>query len=207
MSSTTLWSRHGIGKRFENAELSKVNKKYFSDVFEYAEQIRTHIPEGRGLLLSGPPGIGKTYAMCALMKHLKEHFPRFDFQLMTAPGMFDLLDKRDIEDPWRKKSWWATMETVRGLVINDLGKEDRSRPWLTESVTAKLGRVLRARHEEQLPIFITTNLPLVKAEKASMSPTFASTYGDAIWSLIYDMTIFRSEINAPDLRRGEPDEE
>lgn len=204
------WSRFGIGKRFEHADLEHVNKKWFADIFDYQKEAKTFLAQGRGLLISGPPGIGKTYALCALMKDLRAKLgSKFDFQFITAPAILDahgLLDSKTAVDKHRNdQSWWKTVEQVRSLAINDLGKEDRSRPWLQESATAKLGRILRARHEEQLPVFITTNINLQAPKNVKLAPTFESTYGSAIWSLLYDMTVFRSEIVAPDLRKNETD--
>ena len=63
---------HGVGRRFLHATLNQLNRKYFAEVFNYAKEYKKFIKRGEGLLLSGPPGIGKTCAMVALMKHIKE---------------------------------------------------------------------------------------------------------------------------------------
>lgn len=201
MAAENPWARHGIGRRFKDAALENVARKYFSGVFDYEKNAQQYLTEGRGLILSGPPGIGKTYALVALMKTLHAKIPRFDFLFATAPGMFDIMDKRDARDTYRNRSWTATLELIPALVINDLGKEDRSREWLAEQVVVKFGRILRARHEEQLPIFITTNLALDAPKSQRLSQTVQSVYGDSLWSLLHDMTVFRAQTNAPDRRR------
>lgn len=196
---------HGVGARFEAATLSTVEKLYFEDVYEYAAAPLRYLKTGRGLLLSGNPGIGKTWAVTALMKELFSahgNSPgRWDFHIITAPLLFDLYtpDARDSSklDEYREQAWAKTFETVSALVINDLGKEDRSREWHQEMVAYKLGRVLRARHEAQLPIFITTNL-LIQAD--TTDHTVRGAYGESIWSLLCDMTEFRVQTVAPDRR-------
>jgi len=190
---------HGIGRRFEGARLDQLDRKYFGDVLTYAKTYQSHLDSGRGLLLAGSPGSGKTYASVALMLFIQQKAPRFDFYVVAAPDLFDANLKET--DSYRHMSWWRTLTSVKALVINDLGKEDRSREWRQEEVVAKLGRVLRARHEAQLPVFITTNLAL-KAQRTTI-PTFEKVYGASLWSLIYDMTAYRAQINAPDRRKGE----
>jgi DNA replication protein DnaC len=101
-------------------------------------------------------------------------------------------------DEYRGKSWRDVFDSVEGMVLNDLGKENRSREYQAQDANYKLGRLIRARHEEQKPIFITTNFPVL--EPKSGGQTFASTYGSSIWSLVQEMTWQRPQINAPDLR-------
>lgn len=200
---------HGIGKRFTDATLDGVDPEHFKAVFEYHEQAAKHLREGRGLLLSGNPGIGKTWAIIALMQRLFERMGsstnRWDFYVVTAPVLFERYtpdaDRRKcVVDDYREQPFFRTYERVHALVINDLGKEDRSREWLAEGVNYKLGRLLRSRHEAELPVFFTTNLPLRAPDHMPQMQTVASVYGDSIWSLIYDLTAVRAQTQAPDRR-------
>jgi DNA replication protein DnaC len=199
----TKWAVHGVGRRFREATLDQLNRKYFAEVLNYARDYQKFLRRGEGLLLSGPPGIGKTHAVVALMRHIKEHAGgRFDYYIVTAPRFFELYATNATAnevDAHRDKSWGRVFEDVDGMVMNDLGKEERSREWQQEAVAYKLGRLLRARHEEQRPIFITTNFPVVPPKDGS-GVTFQQAYGPAIWSLIQDMTCARVQIQGPDLR-------
>jgi DNA replication protein DnaC len=195
-------TQHGVGKRFRSATLAQLNKKYFSEVFNYARDYKRFLSRGEGLLLSGPPGIGKTFAVVALMKHIKEQEGgRFDYYLVTAPRLFEMYATSQTAqeiDSHRGKSWNRLFEDVEGMVVNDLGKEERMRDWQREAAAYKLGRLLRTRHEEQRAIFITTNFSLKSSKDGGT--TFHQAYGDSIWSLVQDMTCARAQINAPDLR-------
>lgn len=199
---------HGVGKRFQLASLEHLNKEYFADVLHYAKNYRQYLAQGEGLLLSGPPGIGKTYATVALMRYLKSVLGgQFDYFMVTAPKLFETYAARFTEaeaDAFRGKPMTATYEEVRGLVLNDLGKEPRLKEWQEEEAAYKLGRLLRARHEEQLPVFITTNFAIQQTKRGN-GVTFQQAYGKSIWSLVQDMTCRRSQIDAPDLRAEKAD--
>lgn len=195
-------SAHGVGKRFRAATLSQVSAKHFADVFRYADNYEKHLKRGEGLLISGPPGIGKTFATISLQKYLKEKMGgRFDYYVVTAPRLFELYATSQTAqevDGHRGKSWSRLFEDVDGMVINDLGKEERIREWQEQAAAYKLGRLLRARHEEERPIFITTNFPLVDEEEGVT--TFRKAYGESIWSLVLEMTAVRAQVQSPDLR-------
>ena len=194
-------ANHGVGKRYRDADLSKLNKEYFGDVLAYAKNFKKYMKAGEGLLLSGSVGSGKTYALVALMKYIKEQRGSlFDYYLVTAPLFFERYATAEANehDEYRGKPWKILYEETPGFVLNDLGKEDRGRDWQASAANHKLGRILRARNEEQRPIFITTNLPVVPPRDGGV--TFEKVYGPSIWSLVQEMTVARSQIYAPDLR-------
>jgi DNA replication protein DnaC len=195
--------QHGVGKRFQHARLDQLEKKYFAEILHYAANYKKYLLRGEGMLLSGPPGIGKTHSIVALVKHIKEQEGgRFDYYVVTAPKLVETYATRfstEDTDTFRGKTMGQTYEDVTGLVLNDLGKEPRIKEWQEEEASYKLGRLLRARHEEQLPIFITTNFALTR-KRGGAGTTFQTAYGASIWSLIQEMTCCRLQIQAPSRR-------
>jgi DNA replication protein DnaC len=195
-----------VPPRFKSATMDTLDKKQFGLMFEYLARIDSNVKRGLGLLLSGPAGVGKSWATVGLTRAAQLHFAQkgvwFDYEFVTAYDFFENIPsfdsaKQQFIDDRRSRPWLSTYVKVPWLILNDLGKENRSGQ-LHAQVVYKLGRVLRARSERMLVTHITTNLPL-KAAKGG--ETFQSVYGDSIMSLLAEM-VKASHINGTDKRRG-----
>lgn len=181
-----------VPKRFYEATLSSLDPKMFAEVLQWAATVSLHLEDGKGLLLSGPPGVGKTWAVTALVRAVCGKVPGLDYEWVTAPDMFENLDiSASTWDAFRDQSWDETYSTVHVLVLNDLGKEYRGVK-LSEQVAYKLGRVLRARSEIKLVTLVTTNLH---------GKGMTEAYGESISSLLSELVI-PVTVNGPDRRRG-----
>ena len=164
-----------VPERFAKANMTGL-APLFEMVKGYGGAMLKSMPE-RGLLLMGPPGVGKTWAMAALTRFYVEAFNR-DHEFVTAPDLIDrLTDFEDSHDAYRDKPWRAVYASVPWLVINDLGKEYRGGK-LQEQAAYRLGRVLRARSEKKLLTHVTTNLTGDKLREE---------YGESIVSLLSEM--------------------
>lgn len=190
--------KYGIPKRFSEATLNSIGPDQFTMVYNYAENLRRRVRDGEGLILSGPPGVGKTWAIAGLTQHYAKAVPRADYVFITASEFFDAyslfrVDEAEASgwDSYRAQSFATTAETVRWLVINDLGKEYRGGK-LSEQIPHKLGKVLRSRSERTLPTHMTTNLT---------PAAFKEAYGDSIASLVSENTTFFT-ITGPDRRKA-----
>lgn len=203
-----------LPQRFVDATLETLDKEQFSSVFDYVQGMITELTSvavvmeqtplfalGCGLLLSGPPGVGKTWALAALSRFYIEytsgkHRP-FDCVFVTSPVFFSKYDNpvEVLWDSYRGMSFSDVYERVPWLVLNDLGKEYRGGK-LEEQVPYKLGRLLRARSEANAVTHITTNLSL----SGNGEGTLRGVYGESIGSLLAEMTQ-AFEITGPDRRR------
>lgn len=103
----------------------------------------------RGLYLSGPFGIGKTYLMGALANELAKnnvastlvHFPTFAVQMKQA------INEHKVWDRLQK------IEKTPVLILDDIGADALS-PWVRDEV---LGVILQYRMQEQLTTCFTSN--------------------------------------------------
>ena len=183
-----------IPPRFARATFKSVDHEQFRDLVEYRKGLRAHCRSGRGVLLSGPPGVGKTWALSALTDEWcsssasrGKGTPVF----VTAPDFFENLSEfTEAWDSWRDQSWLDTYTTAAWLVLNDLGKERRNGKYAAQ-MAERLGRVVRARSERQLLIHVTTNFDAKQLTEA---------YGESVMSLLSEMTVPMA-VNGPDRRK------
>lgn len=128
----------------KNAKLSDAMERYANDFNEYKRA-------GRGLLLHGPVGTGKTfYAACianrlidrgygVLVTNFAELVNRLHGTYDGKGAIMDELDRRSL------------------LVIDDLGAE-RSNDYMQEIVY----NIVDRRYRVGLPLIVTTNLPMTE---------------------------------------------
>lgn len=126
-----------------NAKLSDMAQRYVSRFDEFYK-------EGKGLLLHGGVGTGKTYIACMIANALIDKgFPvlvtNFARILSTLQGTFD------------KQEYLDSLNQFKLLVIDDLGAE-RDTSYAKELVY----QTVDSRYRSGLPMIFTTNLSMQK---------------------------------------------
>ena len=133
---------------FDNDDLS--NEKLSNMAKRYVDHFDAMYKEGRGLLLYGGVGTGKTYIACMIANALIDKgFPvlvtNFARVLSTLQGTFD------------KQEYLDSLNQFKLLVIDDLGIE-RDTGYAKEQVF----NIIDSRYRAGLPMIITTNLTMQK---------------------------------------------
>lgn len=133
---------------FENDDMS--NEKATKVMRNYVENFPELMKEGKGLLLYGSVGTGKTYAACEAANALIDRGYRvlvtnFSTILNTLQGTFE---KQEYIDSLNKYSL---------LVVDDLGIE-RDTAFAKEQVF----NIIDGRYRAGLPMIITTNMTIDK---------------------------------------------
>jgi DNA replication protein DnaC len=150
---------------------------------------------GKGLLIVGEPGHGKTTLALTIVQEMLKTFAVEDFsveenRVLVKPCYFatfnDIINLKgsqignDITDEQERLLLGMHGEcaddayNIRVLVIDDIGKEHTSASGWQRSL---LHHILRTRFNNGLPTIVTTNLPVKSWETA---------YGDATGSFIHE---------------------
>ena len=112
----------------------------------YVEQFEDFAADGKGLLLYGGVGTGKTYAALQILNALMDRMytAYFDTFAQIANGLYNCGDKRE---------YINALARYDILCIDDLAAE-RDSPWMLEQVFS----VIDARCKAKKPLIVTTNL-------------------------------------------------
>jgi DNA replication protein DnaC len=145
-----------IGERFWSARRADLTERQLKSVGPYLSKIETAIRDGVGIFLWGDNSVGKSYVAAVLCKYVWAEF-RVASYCLTA----NELKEAWIHDPKVSEESEETVlgrsESVRFLVIDDLGREHRAKSGFAEG---RFNALLRHRSRTKRVTCITTNLSL-----------------------------------------------
>lgn len=194
-----------VPKRFRDATIAswreRTGSNAVADVLDsYVADIDNEYEAGRGLLLIGRPGVGKTYLTCAVLNALPSRFTRRFYPLNVLMRMS--LRLMDLKDQWMRfededaytewKRGGAEMRYVRNncdfLALDDVGMEHRTNSnWVEDEFQL----LVRMRYDACLPTIITSNMPVEQ---------WGSVYGAAMASFVHEAYRIVVVRNVDDLR-------
>ena len=122
-----------------NAELTAGLKNYVEKFPDFKEQ-------GKGLLLYGDVGRGKTYGAASVANALLD---KGYTVLMTDFTAIESI----VSNVWNKQEYYDALNRFSLLIIDDLGVEKK-----TEYTSQIVQAVINTRYNAGLPLIITTNL-------------------------------------------------
>jgi len=138
---------------------------------------------GKGLLITGKPGLGKTRVACIAAQHVSDVGVSTKF--VQAKDYYDLaLQVFSAKDPDRREQLEGAFECFeagwsgwRLVVLDDLGKEYKTTSGFSEN---KMDGLIRSRYYDGAPTIVTSNLTLDEITE-SYGPSMGSFVHEAFW--------------------------
>jgi len=135
----------GFGARYQTADPERIRPR--ADVEEWLRDVPDHLKTGRGLLMAGDVGVGKTMILGYLGKQLlqqnvgvwKVHMPTFI---------------EEVNDRSLRKGLVERAIKVDVLMLDDFGSGDMP-PWVLGIIEG----IVEHRYAHCKPMIVTTNLP------------------------------------------------
>ena len=166
---------------FENDD--RKNAKISDAMMRYADRFPDFKKEGKGLLLYGTVGTGKTYYAAAIANRLLDNgftclMTNFSRLTNTIQGMYE-----------GKQEYIDSLNRYSLLVLDDLGAERKS-----EYMQEQVFNIIDSRYRAGLPFIITSNLTADEIKKPQ----------DIGYSRIYDRILercFPVEVSGESRRR------
>lgn len=151
MVGTSCIPERFIGRDFDSFVASTPEQKAALDVVRsYAEDFPANRKRGRGLVLTGQPGTGKSHLAASILQHI---IPRYTGLYLT---MLELV--RTIRGTWRKDSEISEAQALANLSLPDLLVIDEiGVQYGTEGEQTILFDVLDRRYREVKPTILLTN--------------------------------------------------
>ena len=137
---------------FENDDGS--NAKYINAMKRYVANFENYLDQGRGVLLYGPTGTGKTYLAACIANALIDKGHRVIFTSLSQIERTLQSKKADRQD------YIDLLSRVPLVVLDDIGTQ-RDTSYMNEIVYD----VINARYTAGLPLIGTTNLTLAELSK------------------------------------------
>ena len=183
--------RAGIFERFKDVSFQTISvdddiRENAEMIYRYAQNIDKYVAEGKGLILSGSYGTMKTtLAVCVLRKFIEQGGSGLFIPMCSIMDNLYSMRTRSLEE-WGR--FEMRLRETKLLVIDDLGGEDVSAPW----VLPKVNSIITERYNRKKPVIITTNMT-----KDELLNTYSGRIIDRLKS-----TNFYIVFNAKSKRKG-----
>ena len=156
----TTYAAVGIPKRYydmdfdwlrKHGSFPKENTEAYAVVKEYSHNLKENLESGKGLILRGPAGTGKTSIAVSLLKEALK-LGR-GCLMISMPNLLDNMLTLSKGDNVAYLSYEQKLRNIPLLLLDDFGAEYSKSDW----VASKVESVIIGRYHDMKPVILTTN--------------------------------------------------
>lgn len=150
----------GIPKRYasmsfdwlrEHGTFPAENKEAYAIVKAYADNLKYNLDFGKGLILRGPAGTGKTSIAVSVLKRAIDMGK--GGMMISMPNLLDNMLTLSKGDNVAFMNYEQKLRNIPLLLLDDFGAEYSKSEW----VSAKVESIIIDRYNRMKPILLTTN--------------------------------------------------
>ena len=156
----TTYAAVGIPKRYydmdfdwlrKHGSFPKENAEAYAVVKEYSNNLKGNLDTGKGLILRGPAGTGKTSIAVSLLKEVIALGK--SCMMISMPNLLDTMLSLSKGDNVAFMNYEQKLRSIPLLLLDDFGAEYSKSEW----VSAKVESIIIDRYNRMKPIVLTTN--------------------------------------------------
>ena len=156
----TTYAAVGITKRYydmdfewlrKHGSFPKENSEAYAVVKQYVDNLEVNLKSGKGLILRGPAGTGKTSIAVSILKQAMALGK--GCLMISMPNLLDNMLTLSKGDNVAYLSYEQKLRNIPLLLLDDFGAEYSKSDW----VASKVESVIIDRYNRMKPIILTTN--------------------------------------------------
>lgn len=180
----------GIHKRYydmdfdwlrKNGNFPKENAEAYDVVKKYSDNLKDNLDSGKGLILRGPAGTGKTSIAVSILKQAMELGK--GCLMISMPNLLDTMLTLSKGDNVAYLRFEQKLRNTPLLLLDDFGAEYSKSDW----VPSKVESIIIDRYNRMKPIILTTNYSDAWTEKNYSQRVYDRLRGE------YAVAIFNGE--------------
>lgn len=165
----------------KHGSFPKENAEAYGVVKKYSDNLKTNLDSGKGLILRGPAGTGKTSIAVSLLKEAMRLGK--GCLMISMPNLLDNMLTLSKGDNVAYLSYEQKLRNIPLLLLDDFGAEYSKSDW----VASKVESVIIDRYNRMKPLILTTNYSETWTEKNYSQRVYDRLRGE------YAVAIFNGE--------------
>lgn len=150
----------GISRRYydmdfgwlrKHGNFPKENSEAYAVVKQYVDNLEANLKSGRGLILRGPAGTGKTSIAVSILKEVLAL--NLGCMMISMPSLLDIMLTLSKGDRVAFLNYEQKLRNIPLLLLDDFGAEYSKSEW----VATKVDSIIIDRYNNMRSIILTTN--------------------------------------------------